>query len=74
MASLAASLAAIISASHDDSATQACFLHDHEMAALLYMNTEPEVECLVAQSESVKPCSAASSELNVSPMARCRTR
>ena len=35
VASLAASLAAIISASHDDSATQGCFLDIQEMAARL---------------------------------------
>eukprot|EP00965_Chrysotila_dentata_P129526 4282250-Pleurochrysis_carterae.AAC.1 len=43
-ASLVASLAATISASHEDKATVACFLEDQEMAARLYVNTYPEVE------------------------------
>eukprot|EP00965_Chrysotila_dentata_P256543 6212574-Pleurochrysis_carterae.AAC.2 len=45
----------MISASHDERATEGCFLDAHEMAAWLYMKTWPDVECLVAQSESEKP-------------------
>ena len=54
-ASLEASEAATISASQDESATDFCFFEPHAMAAELYMNTKPEVECFVAQSESVWP-------------------
>eukprot|EP00965_Chrysotila_dentata_P095764 3165552-Pleurochrysis_carterae.AAC.1 len=55
VASFAASEAATISASQDDSATVGCFLLLHVMAACPYMKTCPEVECRVAQSESEKP-------------------
>eukprot|EP00965_Chrysotila_dentata_P087133 2876387-Pleurochrysis_carterae.AAC.1 len=61
-ASLVASLAATISASHDESATVACFFDDHDIAAWLYVNTKPEVECRVAQSESVNPTRSLSGE------------
>ena len=54
-ASLAASDAAIISDSHDDRATDFCFLLPHEMAARQNWNTHPEVECFTAQSASVIP-------------------
>eukprot|EP00965_Chrysotila_dentata_P029894 995126-Pleurochrysis_carterae.AAC.1 len=43
-ASFAASDAAMISASQDDSATDGCFLLLHVMAARPYMNTCPDVE------------------------------
>ena len=52
IASLEASDAAII---QDESATVGCFLEPHEMAALMYLNTWPEVECFTAQSESDMP-------------------
>eukprot|EP00965_Chrysotila_dentata_P031269 1040980-Pleurochrysis_carterae.AAC.1 len=57
VASFAASEAATISASHEESATVACFLLLHVMAACPYMNTCPDVECRVAQSESENPAS-----------------
>ena len=49
VASLAASLAAMISDSHNDKATQGCVFDDQVMAARLYWNTEPYVECRTAQ-------------------------
>eukprot|EP00965_Chrysotila_dentata_P263181 6214778-Pleurochrysis_carterae.AAC.1 len=49
MASLVAALAATISASHDNSATVACFFDDQEMAARLYMKTNPDVEWRIHQ-------------------------
>eukprot|EP00965_Chrysotila_dentata_P151037 4991485-Pleurochrysis_carterae.AAC.1 len=57
VASLAASEAAMISASQDESATDGCFLLLHVMAARPYMKTWPEVEWRVAQSESENPVS-----------------
>ena len=54
-ASLAASDAAIIADSHEDRATDFCFLLPHVMAARQNRNTHPEVECLTAQSASVIP-------------------
>eukprot|EP00965_Chrysotila_dentata_P027500 913515-Pleurochrysis_carterae.AAC.1 len=59
-ASLVASEAATISASHEDSATVGCFFEDQEMAARPCMKTQPDVEWRVAQSESEWPCTAAS--------------
>ena len=55
MASLAASEAAIISASHEDSATDGCFLEDHEMDAWPNRNVKPDVEWRVAQLASLMP-------------------
>eukprot|EP00965_Chrysotila_dentata_P079502 2621979-Pleurochrysis_carterae.AAC.1 len=52
VASVAASEAAMISASHEDEATVGCFLLLQVMAAFPYMKTGPEVEWRVAQSES----------------------
>ena len=52
---MVASEAAMISASHDDKATESCFFDPHEMAAELNVNTQPVVECFTAQSESVMP-------------------
>eukprot|EP00965_Chrysotila_dentata_P128157 4237003-Pleurochrysis_carterae.AAC.1 len=63
MASFAASEAATILASHEDRATVACFLLDQVMAAWLYKNTWPDVECLVAQSESEKPATGCGSAI-----------
>eukprot|EP00965_Chrysotila_dentata_P219232 6191012-Pleurochrysis_carterae.AAC.1 len=57
VASLAALEAAMISASQDENATEGCFLLLHVMAARPYMNTWPEVEWRVAQSESENPVS-----------------
>ena len=51
-ASFAASEAATISASQEERATLFCFFEPQEIAAWLRMNTQPLVECLVAQSES----------------------
>ena len=45
----------MISASQDDNATLVCLLEAQLMAALLKINTEPEVECFSAQSESECP-------------------
>eukprot|EP00965_Chrysotila_dentata_P130781 4323956-Pleurochrysis_carterae.AAC.1 len=56
-ASFAASEAATISASQEASATLACFLDDHEIAARPCVNTQPVVEWRTAQSESEWPCS-----------------
>eukprot|EP00965_Chrysotila_dentata_P100116 3307872-Pleurochrysis_carterae.AAC.3 len=56
----------MISASHDDSATEGCFLDAHEMAAWLYMKTYPDVKCLVAQFESENP--------SIDPVARSNSR
>ena len=58
-ASVAASEAAMSSASQEDRAALDCFLEPQLMAAELYMNTKPEVECLTAQSLSVIPASGA---------------
>eukprot|EP00965_Chrysotila_dentata_P109770 3627422-Pleurochrysis_carterae.AAC.2 len=55
MASLVASDAATISASQEERATLGCFLDDQEIAAGPCMNTQPDVECHTAQSESVCP-------------------
>eukprot|EP00965_Chrysotila_dentata_P011561 378379-Pleurochrysis_carterae.AAC.2 len=51
-ASFAAFEAATISASHEESATLACFLEDQKMAASPCVNTHPVVEWRNAQSES----------------------
>eukprot|EP00965_Chrysotila_dentata_P185897 6137320-Pleurochrysis_carterae.AAC.1 len=69
-ASFVASDAAMISASHEDSAAEGCFLDAHEMAAWLYKKTYPEVECLVAQSESEYPCMGISLREKRSPTER----
>ena len=61
MAPFAASDPAIISASHEESATEACFFEPHAMVAELYLNTNPDVECCTAQSESDMPERGASS-------------
>eukprot|EP00966_Prymnesium_polylepis_P160596 3712487-Prymnesium_polylepis.1 len=55
MASLAASEAAMISASQEDRATAFCFSQPQETTARQNRNTQPVVECLVAQLESVMP-------------------
>ena len=56
MAPLAASDAATISASHDESATGRFLLGaPGEMAEYMYLKHVPEVECLTAQSESDMP-------------------
>jgi hypothetical protein len=52
-ASLPASEAATISASHEESATVFCFFDPQETAARFNTKTFPEVEWRVAQSESV---------------------
>ena len=57
MASFAASESATISASHDESAMASCLPDRHEMAACCHEKTHPVVECLTAQSESVRPWS-----------------
>ena len=59
IASLAASDAATISASHEERATVACFLEAHEIAADMYLKHMPEVECFTAQSNSDMPDSGA---------------
>eukprot|EP00965_Chrysotila_dentata_P110833 3662976-Pleurochrysis_carterae.AAC.1 len=69
VASFAASEAAIISASQDESATVGCFLLLQVMAALPYRKTCPEVECRVAQSESEKPVRG---RLSIAQNALCR--
>eukprot|EP00965_Chrysotila_dentata_P076752 2534054-Pleurochrysis_carterae.AAC.1 len=40
------------------------------MAAWLYMNTYPEVECFVAQSESEKPSTDVGERSNLRPLER----
>ena len=55
IASLAASEAAMISASQEDSATLVCFLEPQETTAVEYVNCQPDVECLTPQSESLCP-------------------
>ena len=45
----------MISASQEERATEFCFLEPHEMQACEYMNSQPVVECFVAQSESLMP-------------------
>ena len=47
----------MISASQDERATDDCLLEFQVTQAWLYMNTQPVVECLVAQSESLMPYS-----------------
>ena len=47
-----ASQAATISASQEERAMLFCFLEPQETAAWFSTNTQPEVECLTAQSES----------------------
>ena len=54
-ASLHDSDAAISSDSHEDNATEGCFLEPQLIAAWLSMNTQPLVECFTAQSESDMP-------------------
>eukprot|EP00965_Chrysotila_dentata_P245639 6206681-Pleurochrysis_carterae.AAC.2 len=51
----------MISASQDDRATVGCFLLLQVMEALPYINTWPEVEWRVAQSESEKPAKGSAS-------------
>eukprot|EP00965_Chrysotila_dentata_P097426 3219983-Pleurochrysis_carterae.AAC.1 len=60
----------MISASHDESATEDCFFDAQEMAAWLYMNTYPDVECCVAQFESKNPLSEAAERSKRRPMER----
>eukprot|EP00966_Prymnesium_polylepis_P039281 911302-Prymnesium_polylepis.2 len=55
MASLAASEAAMSSASQKERATDFCFSQPHVTAAREYRNTQPDIECLVAQLESDMP-------------------
>ena len=56
IASLLASEAAMISASHEESATETCFFEPQDISALgLNMKTHPEVECFTPQSESDIP-------------------
>ena len=57
IASFAASDPAIISASHDESATDVCFFDDQLIVADPRWKDDPEVECLMAQSESLNPSS-----------------
>ena len=45
----------MISASHEDRATDVCFLLPQLMVALAYWKVKPVVECFTAQSESEKP-------------------
>ena len=71
---LAAFEPAINSASQEDSAMEVCFLEPQEIAALLSMETKPEVECLTAQSESVMPCSAVMPASWVRPRSLVRSR
>ena len=54
-ASLAASEAATISASHEDRAIDCCLLEPQEMAARDMVNTKPDVEWRTAQSASAMP-------------------
>eukprot|EP00965_Chrysotila_dentata_P143432 4739218-Pleurochrysis_carterae.AAC.1 len=65
-----ASDAAMISASHDDSATEGCFLETQEIAAWLYMKTYPKVESRVAQWESEYACTGTLSHERRSPSER----
>eukprot|EP00965_Chrysotila_dentata_P028032 932032-Pleurochrysis_carterae.AAC.3 len=60
----------MISASHEDSATEGRFLEAHEIAAWLYTKTYPDVECRVAQPESECPCTGTLSRENRSPTER----
>ena len=53
MASLAASEAAITSASVEEREMVGCFLEPQLIAADWNMNTLPDVECFTAQSESL---------------------
>ena len=46
----------MISASQEERATLFCFFDDQLIAADMYLYTQPVVECLTAQSESVIPC------------------
>ena len=55
MASLAASEAATISASVEESAIVGCFFDPQLMAARWKVKTLPDVECFTAQSESLMP-------------------
>ena len=54
-ASLAASEAAMISASHEDRAREVCFLLTQLIEVLAYWKVMPVVECFTAQSGSEKP-------------------
>ena len=45
----------MISASQEERAIVTCRLEAQDMAAPDSMNTEPEVECFTAQSESLMP-------------------
>ena len=57
-ASLEDSEAAMISASHDESAIVGCFFELQPMAARPQMKTLPDMECLRAQSESEYPANS----------------
>eukprot|EP00965_Chrysotila_dentata_P263163 6214774-Pleurochrysis_carterae.AAC.5 len=60
----------MISALHDDSATEGCFFDAHEIAAWLYINTYSDVECFVAQSESEKASTDVVERSNLRPTGR----
>jgi hypothetical protein len=45
----------ILFSSHEDKATEVCFLLPQLMVALAYWKVKPVVECFTAQSESGKP-------------------
>ena len=55
--SLDASESAMISASHDESATHCCLREPHETAQPCQKITQPEVEFFVSQEASAKPTS-----------------